>query len=227
VSPETQAFLDQVRDAEEPSPEVEERVLLALNTAVAAGALGAGVWGASKLVKLLASGGLWGWKGGTLGLCLFIAASASVWPSQEVVRPRRAAVVPPPAPAAIEPAGAPAPSALTLLPAPTQRETHAAPPRASAAPARPSSLRAELSLLSQVQAALQRGEGDEALRLLDEHRTSDRQLHAERAAARVLALCAVGKTEEARRAAAAFTRQHPGSVQTSAVARSCAGQEQP
>jgi hypothetical protein len=197
-----------------------------LNAAVAAGALGAGVWSASKIVKLLTSGGLWGWKGGTLGLCLLIATGSVVWPrAEEKVLPSPVAVVH--APVSTEAAAAPAPSATAPDTAPAARETRAAPARASAAPGRPPSLRAELALLSQVQAALQRGEGGEALRLLDEHRTSDRQLHAERAAARVLALCAAGKTEEARSAAAAFTRQHPGSVQASAVARSCAGQEQP
>jgi hypothetical protein len=226
VSPETQAFLDQVRDAEDPSPEVEQRVLLALNAAVAAGALGAGAWSVSKVVKLLASGGSAGWKLGTLGLCLLAATSAIVWPREEVQRPRPLPVVQ--APARVEPDAAPAPAVAPLQTALEPPKMRAVPARASAAtPARPPSLRDELSLLSRVQTALQRGEGSEALRLLDEHRTSDSQLYAERAAARVFALCAAGEVEAARSAAAAFARAHPDSLQISAVARACAGKEQP
>jgi hypothetical protein len=227
VSPETQAFLDQVRDAEAPSPEVEARVLRALNATVAAGALGAGAWSASKLVKLLVGGALSGWKGGALGLCLLVATSAVVWPREREEEAQTRPVEVAHARVALEPTAAPAPTAAPSQLAPPLEKSRPVPTRPSAVPARLSSLRAELSLLSQVQAALRRGEGSEALRLLDQHRTSDRQLDAERAAARVLALCAAGQTEQARRAAAVFTRQHPGSVQTAAVARSCAGQEQP
>jgi hypothetical protein len=228
VSPESQAFLDQVRDAEDPSPEVEERVLLALNAAVAAGALstGAGAGSASKVAKLLASSGASGWKLGALGLCVLAGTSALVWPHEEVQRPRPVPVVH--APASVEPDAAPAPVVAPLHTALEPPKARVVPARASAATsARSPSLRDELSLLSRVQAALQRGEGSEALRLLDEHHTSDRQLYAERAAARVFALCAAGKSEEARGAAAAFARAHPDSLQTSAVARSCAGKEQP
>lgn len=223
MSPETQTFLDQVRDAEDPPPEVEARVLLALNAAVAAGALGASAWSASKVIKLLASGGS-GWKLGSLGLCLLAATSAVVWSHADVQQPRPAPVAR--APVSIEADAAPAPAPLqTALEAP---KTRPVPARASAAtPARAPSLRDELSLLSRVQAALQRGDGSEALRLLDEHRTSDRQLYAERAAARVFALCAAGKAEAARSAAATFAREHPSSVQASAVARACAEKEQP
>lgn len=230
MSPETQAFLDQVRDAEDPSPEVEERVLLALNAAVAAAALGAGAGSASSVVKLLSGGGVSGWKLGTLGICLLGATSAVVWPREEAPPPHHVAVVhaPPAREPEPEPESAPAP-ALSPLPAAFEPpRIRAVPARASAAATEPApSLRDELSLLSRVQAALQRGEGSEALRLLDEHHTTDRQLSAERAAARVFALCAAGKAEQARSAAAAFAREHPGSVQTSAVARACAGKEQP
>jgi hypothetical protein len=224
VSPETEAFLDQVRDAEDPSPEVEERVLLALNAAVAAGALGAGAWSASKIIKLLTGGSVSGWKLSTLGLGLLAATSAVFWPREEARPPRPVPVVPAPPPREPESAAAPAISALPTALEPAK--IRAAPARASAAAsAKAPSLRGELSLLSRVQAALQRGDGSDALRLLDEHHTSDRQLAAERDAARVFALCAAGRAEEARRAASAFAREHTGSVQTTAVARACAGKE--
>jgi hypothetical protein len=89
------------------------------------------------------------------------------------------------------------------------------------------SVREELALLAEVQAALRRGDGASALRRLDAHVTTDRQLAAERSAARVLALCALGRVQEARRAAAVFVREHPGSVQRDAVERACAGTESP
>ena len=72
------------------------------------------------------------------------------------------------------------------------------------------------------QLALRQGDGEAALRALDTHTTDDRILLAERSAARILALCSVGRVAEARRAAARFRRDHPESVQRDAIARSCA-----
>jgi RNA polymerase sigma-70 factor (ECF subfamily) len=78
-------------------------------------------------------------------------------------------------------------------------------------------------LLAQVQAALDRGDGATALRRLDERASVDRRLLAERRAARILALCQLGRTQEAEQSALAFVREHPSSVQRTAVERSCAG----
>jgi len=87
---------------------------------------------------------------------------------------------------------------------------------------RANSLRAELDLLERVQAALKRGDGAAALRELEAHSTTDRILLAEREAARVLALCQLGRVVEAQKAAARFAVQHPDSVQQSVIAGSCA-----
>ena len=84
------------------------------------------------------------------------------------------------------------------------------------------SLRAELELLAEVRAALDRGDGAAALRALDAHQTRDRVLLAERRAARILALCSLGRVEEARRARLEFEAAHPRSVQLDVIARSCA-----
>jgi hypothetical protein len=89
-------------------------------------------------------------------------------------------------------------------------------------PARVPSLRAELELLGQVRAALDRGDGAAALQALDAHQTRDRVLLAERRAARILALCSLGRVDEARRAAVEFEAAHPRSVQRDVIARSCA-----
>jgi hypothetical protein len=83
-------------------------------------------------------------------------------------------------------------------------------------------LRDELALLSDVQSALERGDGAEALRRLDGHATSDRQFVAERHSARITALCLVGRVAEAQQLGAVFFRENAQSVQRTAVERSCA-----
>jgi len=218
MSPETRDFLDQIRDAEDPPPEAQQRVLSALSATVVAGSLGAGAYGWAKLFEPLSSLGISGLKLGAVALCVLAVSRSADPPRTEPTsaqtvsvvesKPREAAPPPPPS----EPA-----PALTTPARPAARPSLKAVKRTP-------SLRDELSLLTEVRAALQRGDGVTALRLLDRHDTSDRQLLAERAAARVLALCASGKTDEAREAAAEFARRHPGSLQLSAVARSCAGE---
>ena len=88
---------------------------------------------------------------------------------------------------------------------------------------RPDTLRGEIELLEDVRSALERGDGGRALQRLDAHVTGDRQLLAERRAARILALCQLGRIDEARRDAASLLRDEPASLQRAAVERSCAG----
>jgi hypothetical protein len=80
-------------------------------------------------------------------------------------------------------------------------------------------------VLAEAQAALRAGDGVAALRVLDASSSVDPRFLAERQALRVFALCATGRTTDARRAAAAFLQSEPTSVQRSAVERSCAGGE--
>jgi hypothetical protein len=74
-----------------------------------------------------------------------------------------------------------------------------------------------------VQRALRDGEGQAALRLLDEQdRTFARGvLGEERAAARVLGSCSAGKTLEAARARAAFEARYPASALLARVSSAC------
>jgi hypothetical protein len=80
----------------------------------------------------------------------------------------------------------------------------------------------ELETLRRAQAALKRGDGAAALHELDAHELPEGALLAELQAARILALCVVGRIGDARRAAEEFARQHPGSPQQAAIASSCA-----
>lgn len=84
-------------------------------------------------------------------------------------------------------------------------------------------LAAELALLGRAQHALRHEEPDAALRHLAEHaqRYPDGELSEEREATRVLALCAAGDREGARRLAARFLREHPTSPLSSRVRNCC------
>lgn len=85
-------------------------------------------------------------------------------------------------------------------------------------------LEAELVLLSRVQALLRRGDGEQALELLDRHRGplgGSQQLADERLAAEVFAACAAGDRVRARRAADQFLRRAPASPLAPRVRSSC------
>lgn len=253
---ETEAFLDLVRDAEDPTRADETRVHRALRAAIAAGAAPSvepgvemnGSLEGTSFGDALAKLGLSGAKLNLLAVC-----AAATLAAGDTATPRGAdaldglrTAVPAGAAAPLDRGAAePAPSgdgARPLAPsfnpepeAPTSAPSTSAPstpvpvrakPRARAAaapaPAAASRLRAELELLQRVQAALKRGEASSALRALDAHQTTDSTLLAERRAARILALCQLGRVDEARRAAAAFVKQHPDSLQRAAVDGSCA-----
>jgi hypothetical protein len=210
MSPETLTFLDSVRDAEDPTPEREAKVLARVRASVALGALASVSAGGSRLLEWLLSG---------LKTGLFVAVAAL--PSSEAPPLAPSIPVPlleTPLPRTIRHASVPQTSTTSaVLPDPPASSKRATSP----APARTPSLRHELELLTRVQGAMRSGDPDEALRLLARHRTSDRQLLAEREAARILALCAAGRTEAAAEAASQFLIRHPASPQRAAVERSC------
>lgn len=118
--------------------------------------------------------------------------------------------------------------------APSSGEANLAPRSALVAPSsKPSpgtsqrQVGAELVLLGKAQAALRAGDASSALALLDEHarRFSSGQLSAERQAARVLALCSLGRVVEARSMARRFLSQYPRSPLTQRINSSCVDQE--
>ncbi len=97
-----------------------------------------------------------------------------------------------------------------------------APPTPLAHAAEPS-LDSDIQLLRDVDAALRSGRAEAALRVLDDRRShgSAGALVQERAASRVVVLCALRRTEEARAAASNFLRQWPDSPLTPRVRSAC------
>lgn len=95
--------------------------------------------------------------------------------------------------------------------------------RASGKPAG-GTLEAETDLLQHAQSELRAGRADQALKALDEHGTEfqDGVLREERKASRILALCALGRTTEARAEAQRFLAASPRSPMAERVRTSCA-----
>jgi RNA polymerase sigma-70 factor (ECF subfamily) len=246
---ETNEFLQLVRDAQDPTPADEERVLSALKATLAAGVTSNAIV-AATLARPRAGASV-GAIGSKLTVVLACTAAAifgsgdtrSIGGTSRAPSPTHSAEHTavqasekgrPLAPVA--PVAEAAPEAIAPVPRDPAPEASAAPrevptelparrgaknPRRTERPGA-SPLRAELELLQRVQLALREGDGEAALRMLDAHETTDRILLAERAAARILALCSLGRVAEARSLAARFVQEHPESVQRDAIARSCA-----
>ena len=85
------------------------------------------------------------------------------------------------------------------------------------------SLDDEVSLVRDARAALRGGDAGQALALLDEHdrRIPGGALTEDCAAARVYALCALGRTDAARALASRFLSEHPVSPHAASVRNSC------
>jgi hypothetical protein len=227
LDPGLQRLVDAERREVEPTLEERQRVARSLSTRVGVGfgaALGlsakaAGAAAASSSVGLALK----------VSVALLVAGSAALvvvprWTQREAP-PARAALSVPPAMSHTAPPALPdatstplqlAPSAKTDdVPAPAKlggAATHALPPLAE-----------EARLLKQAQQALRAGEPQAALTALAEHqrRFPRGQLTLERSAARVTALCALGRTPQALSAAEAFLQQHPQSGLSQQVRASC------
>ncbi|WP_437680210.1 hypothetical protein [Sorangium sp. So ce131] len=157
-------------------------------------------------------------------------------------RARAAAAAQPPASDDRAPAESPREPALPIEPAEGKKldppqATSARPeapwraPRAapSGAPAAPPGVPAEDPLVAEtrrlrdVHESLRRGDPERALALLDVADAGGQELREERAAARVVALCNLGRTAEGRAAMLDFLRQSPGSPYSARVRAACEG----
>ena len=147
---------------------------------------------------------------------------------------RQSARLPTPAEKAVvvEPSPMQAPSAQPQLTA--EAPTSAAPPAISSntnkaessqytAKSSRDSLGQEVQILSRAERELHNGRPDLALKALDEHqrRFASGALVQERSAARVQALCALGRTQEAKVESIKLKRSSPNSPQAAPIASPC------
>jgi len=217
LAPETKALLAEERAIPPHDDALRARVISRAEEAVKLGPpvphpLGAPPAGMSKGLIMTAGVAL---VGGIAAVVYLTSGSAPTPP---------AAVAPAPTPAAVAPAptiSAPEPAGRTEPPAPTdaQRATRAPEEPVSAGPRPSVSSRQdrgveELQLLSRARKADARGDFPEVLALASEHERTfpAGRLAEEREVLRVRALVGLGRTEQARRAAARFHRQFPRSV---------------
>jgi len=128
----------------------------------------------------------------------------------------------PPWPAASNAAALPTETAASA----TNAINSVQPPSVAPSPAAgPTTVDAEAALLRSADTELKAGRADHALALLDRHATqfSNGVLTEEREAERVVVLCALGRKQEARDAAAAFLTTRPRSPQAARIRASCGG----
>jgi hypothetical protein len=165
-------------------------------------------------------------------------AQLSAPPSSPLAAPPSSPLVTPPLPLSVGaltpprplPAGTPTPpQAPAEAPPswPARAPSAARPALAAGAVAPPGSasppVAEELRLVHAAQAHLRAGRAEQALASLSEHARLYPQgvLREERVAARVLALCALGRSEQARREADAFARGAPRSPYAGGLRRPC------
>jgi hypothetical protein len=210
LPPEVRALLDREREVPPLPAAVRARLVARARAAVAAGSVRASTapgaaprmrWAAAAALLILAS---------AAGAAAYgLRARFAPAPSRPPAAVPPAVVAPPPAPA---PAASPAPA--DVAPAPRRAVEM---PRLSPADA----ARAELHLLRQARAAVARQDFAAALAPIAEHtrRFKDGRLAEEREALRVKSLAGLGRTDDARRAAAAFEARFPRSVLLPAVSQ--------
>jgi hypothetical protein len=207
------------------------QIALAPATGAAAGALGK-----LGLVKLLMVVGAVG-AVGTGALTLARKSDAPREPAPVALHAAPRAPEHSPAPPIAETAReVPKVDAPTLAREPVGRRATNTEPRVARktasvapAPADPDSLREEIELVQKANSALRGGKPEQAQALLDQHgeKFGSGALREEREAARILALCALGKQAEAQAAAAKFLRESPRSMQAARVRGSCASKGNP
>jgi len=145
-------------------------------------------------------------------------------PGQLAPAPAPANVEPPVVAVADEPEPAPAPALGNTKAVNTPARRPASPAATNEPPpAQADTIIAETKRLRQAHGAMQSGDPEQALRLLDESSADaeGQSLREERAAARVLALCKLGRVDEARAEAARFLAASPGSPLADRVRKAC------
>jgi hypothetical protein len=150
------------------------------------------------------------------------AASVAAAPSPELpdppVKPMESASA---GPADASPVVTATPSAARSpsLPAASRDQQERPPPG--------SSLEAETALLEKALGELRAGHPEQALAAFDDAAQKGGVLHEEQRAGRIFALCAAGRTSEAKAEAARFLAESPRSPLAARVRSSCAGRKAP
>lgn len=242
LGPEARSILNEGRDGDDPSPADRARVRKNLSRMIAAGgaasaaslgktaaaATSAHTLSTALVLKVLGGALVAGALGG--GAWVLTAKPAPPAPSavvQDMPAPTSSPSIvespspAPPAPtseASAEPSAAPA-----SAPAPRPVGSARAPARPAEGAGGGDTLEEETRRLREAHASMQSGDAAKALQILEEESATHAggQLREERAAARVLALCKVGKVDEARAAAAAFLRDNPRSPLADRVRGGC------
>jgi|HubBroStandDraft_6_1064221.scaffolds.fasta_scaffold176093_2 hypothetical protein len=246
LGPEARDILDAGRAGDEPTAGDRTRMRASILRAIAAGgAIGAASAAAETSAAAgLKAGALSAWK---LVAGLFVAGvvagagaglvtgrSGEAPPSTTGVVSVAAAPAAPPAghspgaaPAApsVLPEASPAPRPAAAPAAPRPAATLAAGEAPGAPPPPGDTLAAELQGLREAHSAMQGGDPARALALLDEQQAGGSALREERAAARVLALCRIGRVGEGRAAAARFLEESPRSPLADRVRGACPARE--
>jgi hypothetical protein len=206
LPPDVRALLDHEREIQPLPATVRARALARAHAAVVAG---------GSRVATPAPAPRTRWAAAAAVVCLL---SVAVGASAYQIRARIHLATPPSRPPAAAPVQAPPPSVRS---APIAEVVPEAPAPAPVPPAlsRADAARAELRLLRQARAAVAREDYPAALPPIAEHarRFKDGRLTEEREALRVKALAGLGRSEDARRAAAAFRARFPRSVLLPAV----------
>lgn len=236
LSPGARELVARVRAEQAPRPGDKERVWQAIGAATAIGA-GAGAGALAAKTGGWASKLWWLAGAATVGAGVGVAALTVVWggnatpplaveDAQEASSRSRLAPRGAPTVDAGEP-GAEQPEQEGALEEGARREASSAEPRIErplqAPPARKGDLTAELELLHQAHTAWRQGEPALALQLTERHtrRFPGSQLSAERTTLRVLALCALGREEEAARVAQRQLGLRAGAPPPAALRGSC------
>lgn len=248
---ESGALLEAAREAEEPTLADRERVRRAIASRLVAGAAGLGVVTTAKsavtaalvpgsttkavvaalLVGAVGVGAVWkATRPGALAPLATLAASPS-WAGASSAAAHETSPARAPGDTTQAPGvSSPLPVATTshapaIGPHPSLRAVSAPGPGAPLHRPPSADVAAEVRLLGEAHAAMRSGDEARAMALLDEHarRYPRGALGEEREAARIAALCALGRTSDARDAADAFLRSAPQSPLAGPVRASCGG----
>ena len=241
LGPEANALLEAAREGDEPTQADRERVRGAIATRLAAGAAaGLGVATAAKssiaavmlagsATKVLVTVTLVGAIGASIGAGAVMVARARHRPAWSAVSAGASARASTEAASTEQAHGAarilPASPATTPeKPSGLRAGSHTPTVPAATAPVHVAGdVAAEVRLLGEAHTAMRGGDAARALVLLDEHarRYPKGALGEERDAARISALCALGRTSEARDATERFLRAAPLSPHAGPVRASC------